>query len=83
MFWAGAAEVVDGAIVGWVEDELVSKIVMKTQESDKNLYQIIQTLNLICFIYLRRVLMIWTYDMTLMYVHLYYHFKALNEKHQT
>lgn len=38
MFWAGAAEVVDGAIVGRVEDELVSKIVMKTQESDKNLY---------------------------------------------
>lgn len=58
MFWAGAAVVVDGAIVGRVEDELVSKIVMKTQESDKNLYQIIQTLNLICFIYLRRVLMI-------------------------
>lgn len=24
---------------------------------------------------------IW-YDMTLMYVHLYYHFKALNEKHK-
>lgn len=37
MFWAGAAGVVDGAIVGRVEDELVSKIVMKTQESDKNL----------------------------------------------
>lgn len=29
MFWVGVVEVVDGVIVGWVEDEFVFKIVMK------------------------------------------------------
>lgn len=34
MFWDGAEVVVDVAFVGWVEEELVSKIGMETQISD-------------------------------------------------